>query len=586
MTEKLKNDVMSLHDRFRYMRPDQQGCETLARETAMTYPMAVLLWQRGIKNSKDAENFLSPQLAELPSPFLLKDMDRAVDLVVTALREKWPIYIHGDYDVDGITSSALLTRFFEKLGRKVTCYHPDRLTEGYGLQESFIRAKAPYQKQSALLITVDCGISDFNEVEIAKELGFKVIITDHHLPGDELPKADAIVNPRQKECAFPFQSLAGVGVAFYLAYGIRNRLVEEGDIDRNNAPNLKKLMDLVAMGTVADVMPLTGINRLLVRAGLEIMNQPECTWALALQKQQNNFADRIFTSEDISYRFAPRINAPGRLGQPEIAFELLSCNDPQECDELAIQIEELNQQRRKYEAEALEQVLKECERQEKAGASAFVVYGQFHQGIIGIIASRAVDRFKKPVIVFTDDSSRLGTIKGSGRSIESINLYEVLHACSEAIIQFGGHAMAAGLAVHKDNLNFFSNKFESFVSGLEVHHVPETIINIDHCTFPEEVLEKNFLQQLQLMQPFGNGNPEPVFLFNKPIFNDVGTVKNHLTFTLKSNGKVFKGIGFGMADKIRLVKKNPVQMAFKMKKTVHRGECRFELHTVDIVPAS
>lgn len=572
-----------LHDRFLYTVPDQEQCKVLAQEIEVPYPLAVLLWQRGIRKADHAQDFFSPQLAKLPSPFLLKDMDKAVDIVTTALQENWPIYIHGDYDVDGITSSALLAHFFKKLGRKTVCYQPDRLSEGYGLQESFIRAKSPYQKQSALLITVDCGISDINEVEIAKELGFKVIVTDHHLPGEELPPADAVINPRQEDCDFPFPSLAGVGVAFFLAYGIRNRLVEEGVLEKDKAPNLKSLMDFVALGTVADVMPLTGINRTLVRAGLEIMNQPDCTWALALKKQQDKFYSTVFTTEDISYRFAPRINAPGRLGQPELAFEFLSTDDPEECEEYAIQIEEMNRQRREYEIEALDQIIAECERQESSGVSAFVVYGPFHQGIVGIIASRVVDRFNKPVIIFTDDSSRLGTVKGSGRSVEPINLYDALDACSEAIIQFGGHAMAAGLAIHKDNLQFFTSKFESYISGLDITKEVGTKINIDFCPSPEELLEKRFLHQYQLMQPFGNGNLEPVFLFNNPKFIETGVVKNHLTYALKVNGQVFKGIGFGMADKIKLIKNGPVQFAFKLKTTVYRGESRIELHAIDIV---
>lgn len=583
-TEHFENNIR-LHKRFRYIQPDRDQCNKIAQELEVPYPLAVLLWNRGIRNTKDAQSFLAPQLASLPSPFLLKDMDRAVDLVRTALKDRWPIYIHGDYDVDGITASALLARFFRKLGKEVICYQPDRLTEGYGLQESFLRAKAPYQKQPALLITVDCGISDFDEVNIAKELGFKVIVTDHHLPGEELPSADAVINPQRQDCTFPFPSLAGVGVAFFLAYGIRNRLVEEGELEKENAPNLKGLMDLVALGTVADVMPLTDINRILVRAGLEVMSLPDCIWAKALQKQQNNFTSEVFNSEDISYRFAPRINAPGRLGNPEIAFDLLSTSNMEECLEFAVEIEELNRQRREHESEALDNVLAECDRLEKEGASAFVVHGEFHQGVIGIIASRAVDMFKKPVIIFTDDSSRLGTFKGSGRSIESVNLYKALEACSTAIIQFGGHAMAAGLAIHKDNLQFFTKQFESFIAGLDIKKGAETEIKIDYCPQPEEVLNKLFLQKYKFIQPFGNGNPEPVFLLDKPTLMNIGTVKNHLTFTLKSNDQVFKGIGFSMADKIEIARKGPVQIAFKLKNTIYRGEHRVELHIIDIVPS-
>ena len=588
-TSSLKeNSTITLNERYQYVRPDMESCAQLASDMNLPLPLAVLLGQRGVHNVHDAEDFLSPQLASLPSPFLLQDMDKAVSLVQSALQENWPIYIHGDYDVDGITSSALLARFFKNINTKTVCYQPDRLTEGYGLQETFIRAKAPFQGKTALLITVDCGISDFQEVEIAKELGFKVIVTDHHLPGDKLPQADAVINPQRQDCTFPYSSLAGVGVAFFLACAIRNKLVEEGALEKEKAPNLKMLMDLVALGTVADVMPLTGLNRLLVRAGLEIMNQPDCAWAIALKKQQYNQNNNgPFTSEDISYKFAPRINAPGRLGNPGVAFELLASESPEECNELAIQLEDMNQQRRELEAGALEQVVSACKTQEESGASAFVVDGEFHQGVIGIIASRAVDIFHKPVIIFTEDTSRLGTFKGSGRTVEGINLYDVLSACNSAIIQFGGHAMAAGLAIHKDNLQFFTKQFETAVAKYAVSTGPKATIQIDYPVKPEEVLEKAFLEKYQMLQPFGNMNPEPIFLLNNPTIKEAAVVKNkHLTFALNANGQKFRGIGFGMADKINLILSGSVQMAFKIKNTVYRGEYRVEIHAVDIHPTT
>lgn len=580
----INNDSVQ-QSRFQCYQPERKQCNELARELGVPYLIAVLLWQRGLQSPDDAHNFINPQLASLPSPFLMKDMDKAVALVIQALQENWRIYIHGDYDVDGITSSALLARFFRQIGKKTSCYQPDRLKEGYGLQESFIRAKAPLQNETALLITVDCGISNIREVQIAQDLGFKVIVTDHHMPGSELPSADAILNPRLQECAFPFPSLAGVGVAFFLAYGIRNSLVESGALHKENAPNLKNLMDLVALGTVADVMPLTGINRILVRAGLEVMNQPDCIWALALQKQQNNFTATTFVSEDISYRFAPRINAPGRLGNPELAFALLSSDNSAECAELAAQIEMLNNQRKEHEAEALDQVIAECAEQDKSGASAFVVYGPFHQGIIGIIASRVIDRFNKPVIIFTDDASRLGTFRGSGRSIESVNLYDVIAACSDSVIQFGGHAMAAGLAIHRDNLHFFAKQFETAVAGLSIKDAVENVIPVDYCPTMEEVLNKEFLHYYKKLQPFGKGNSEPVFMVNKPEFIKTNAVKNHLTFEVRSNGQVYRGIGFGMAEKIKLIQNDSVQLAFKLKNTEYRGESRTELHIVELLAA-
>jgi len=583
MTEKnTMNSDKVVQGKFSYARPDRKQCVRFARELHLPYPLAVLLRQRGVQDSRQADGYLNPRLTDLPSPFLMKDMDRAAELVTQALQEDWPLYIHGDYDVDGITGSALLARFFRKLGRDTVCYQPDRLTEGYGLQAGFIKKHAPAEGRTALLITVDCGISDLEEVQLAKELGFKVIVTDHHLPGEILPPADALLNPHRTDCSFPHPELAGVGVAFYLAYGIRKSLVEQGKLDKGKSPNLKQLLDMVALGTVADVMPLTGINRILVRAGLEVMNQPDCNWARALQKQLNRYNSGLLTSEDISYRLAPRINAPGRLGEPELSFHLLSTDDPAGCHELAARIEAVNSRRRELEGKALHEVLLECERQEATGASAFVVHGTFHQGIIGILASRVVDRFNKPVIIFTEDASRDSTVKGSGRSIDGVNLYDVLQTCTESIIQFGGHAMAAGLTVDKNNLQSFIARFTTAVAAMNVREDGGMFIQIDYCPEPEEVLESEFIRLYQKMQPFGNGNPEPVFLFDNPRFMDTGTVKNHLTYTLKSRGQVYRGIGFGMAEKIELIRNGSVQLAFKLKNTVYKGEQRTELHAVDV----
>lgn len=572
--------------RFQWQPPEQETCVCMARELDVPYLIAVLLWQRGVRTPEAAREFLNPQLSALPSPFLMKDMEKAVDLVARSFEENWRIYIHGDYDVDGITSTALLSRFFRRIGKKTVCYHPDRMTEGYGLQEEFIRAKAPVRGETSLLITVDCGISNVNEVKTARELGFKVIVTDHHLPGDELPPADAILNPRRDGCGFPFPGLAGVGVAFFLAYGIRNGLVERGLLDRKKAPNLKSLMDLVALGTVADVMPLTSTNRILVAAGLEVMNQPDCGWAMALHQAQNSdYAATTFCAEDISYRFGPRINAPGRLGNPALAFDLLSADDLSQCRELAAEIEKSNITRREYENAVIEQVQAECESQERQGHAAFVVHGEFHQGVIGIIASRMVDRYRKPIIIFAEDKSRLGTYRGSGRSLESVNLYEVIESCSKSIIQFGGHAMAAGLTIHKDNLRFFTTQFKSAVARLELREEQVNIINVDCNPSADEVLNSEFIKYYRRLEPFGQDNHEPVFMIDNPELANIRTLKNHLAFDLKSNGQVFRGIGFNIADKIQHVRNGPVQLAFKLKKTVYRGENRTELHVVDLLPA-
>lgn len=572
-------DTPDMLIRLRNGSPDLALCGKLAKELNVPLMFSVLLWQRGITTSAEAMDFLHPRLADLPSPYLMKDMKKAVSLVVNAIDNNWPICIHGDYDVDGVSATALLALFFRNLHVRPICYQPDRLTEGYGLQSEFIRRHAPPAGENSLLITVDCGVSSVEEVKLARELGFTVIVTDHHEPPDILPEADALLNPKQPGCDFPTRELAGVGVAFYLAVGIRNFLVEEGALSRDQAPNLKSIMDLVALGTVADVMPVTGINRILVSAGIEIMNQQPNCWVSALQTCISYESSR-FTAEDISYRFAPRINAPGRLGKPELAFELLTCADPVRALELARDIETINRERRELELQATDSVFLECEKQLNNGASGFVVQGDYHPGVIGIIASRVVDRYNKPVIIFTQDRADVTSLKGSGRSIESVNLFETLQLCKDTIIQFGGHTMAAGLTLLKENLPLFIDRFNFAIGEQSAKGTMDRVFMVDYIPTVEELLDDTFLLYYKQLEPFGNGNPEPVFLLENPSVQQVGTTRNHLKYKLPANGTVYHGIGFGLADKISLIQTESSRMAVKLKHATYRGVQRTEIHAL------
>jgi single-stranded-DNA-specific exonuclease len=560
--------------------PDRAVCGRLAREIHVPYLLSVLLWQRGITSGKEALDFLTPQLSDLPSPFLMKDMDAAATLAVRAIAEQWPVYIHGDYDVDGISATALLALFFKSLGISPVCYQPDRLTEGYGVQRDFLVRHAPGNSRNGLLITVDCGVSAVDEITLAREMGYTVIVTDHHEPPEILPPAHALVNPKQKGCPFPFQELAGVGVAFFLAAGIRGHLIKKGMLDKNNAPNLKQLMDLVALGTVADVMPVTGINRILIKAGLEVMNQRPSRWVAALQPVKRDDAGPI-RAEDLSYRFAPRINAPGRLGKPELAFELLTCTSASRARELAETVESLNRERRQLEMQALDEVFRECALQQSRGTNGFIVYGDYHPGVIGIIASRVVDRYGKPVIIFTDDRTEQ-VVKGSGRSVGSINLYDVLRACGDSLITFGGHAMAAGMTVEKENLPFFAERFNYIVSQQKPEREAVTRIMADCRATPEEILDGEFLRYYSQLEPFGYGNPEPIFLLEEPKVSKPEVVKNHLRYRVESNGSYYHAIGFDLADRRGMFDSGSIRVAVKIRKTMYRGVKRTEFHTVDV----
>lgn len=558
-------------------------CQKLAQEMNIPVGVAILLFQRGITDTKQAASFLYPKLTGLPSPFLMHGMDKSVELVMQAYKQQGDILVHGDYDVDGISGTALLAQFFASLGITATCYQPNRLTEGYGLQKKIIDQHKPGLKGKSLLITVDCGISSHAEIQFARENGYKVIVTDHHLLPDILPEADAILNPKQPDCNFPYEDLAGVGVAFFLAMGVRSRMVEQGLITRDNAPGLKDLLSLVALGTVADVMPLTGVNRILVRAGLEVISKRSVPWTWALCDRAG-LKEGAVTAGDISFRLAPRINAPGRLGKPESAFQLLTSTETVAALELADTLEEINRQRRLLESETIDLILQECAQQDSKGYDGLVVHGDYHPGIIGIIASRITDEFGKPVFILTDDPAGQHILKGSGRSVEHIHLYEILKECSDTLIQYGGHAMAAGLTVKKDMLPQFKEEFNISVSkakaGLKIQK--EEKIAVDYVVGEAEVFDTKFMQYYQLLEPFGSGNPEPVFLVKGQQMNGLKIIYNHLKYSVNVNGVRYKGIGFGMADKFDLAQNNPVDILFKLKKNVFRGEESIEFHAINI----
>lgn len=567
---------------------DKEFCRKLSDDMQIPYGIAELLCQKGIITSKDATAFLYPQLSHLPSPFLMKDMQAAVDVIMQAIKKQSYILIHGDYDVDGISGTALLANFFNSLNIPTTCYSPNRLLEGYGLQQHIIEKYHPKNENTALLITVDCGISSFDEVQFAKNKGYDVIITDHHEPPDILPEADAILNPKQSECVFPCDELAGVGVAFYFAMAIRSKMVELGTLDKETAPKLKELLGLVAMGTVADVVPLTGVNRILVKAGLEVISKRSIPWTWALCDRAGLREGQVCAG-DIAYRLGPRINAPGRLGKPDSAFNLLTSNNTVKASDLADILEKINLERRQIEQESIDEIIEDCSQQDQKGRFGLVAFGNYHPGIIGVIASRIVDMFNKPVIILTEDASGPEVLKGSGRSIKQLNLFEALENCSEALLQHGGHAMAAGMTIKKENLDLFRALFDRVVS--EVLHSQEEDISkpeivADFCVDNEEIFDNTFFHYYQLMEPFGNGNPEPIFLLENQVMLKPGVIHNHLKYSIKLNGRVYKGIGFGMADKLSLVQDYPVNLLFRLKKNVYRGVENIEFHAVDIYASS
>ena len=556
-----------------------------AEDLGLPRPLISLLADRGLFGRRAIESFLQPKLADLPSPFLMKDMDRATEIFLASLRNNHPVVIYGDYDVDGTCSIALLVTFLRLLNMQASWYLPNRLTEGYGLHVEAIERLAAEINGPALLITVDCGITACQEIEVARSLGFETIVTDHHLPPDDLPPAGAILNPKQQDCGFPFDDLAGVGVAFFFLIALRSRLVENNYWSVKSAPNLKGFLDLVALGTVADVMPLIHTNRILVRAGLEVLAGRSRPGLWALCEQAGINWGRV-TTEDISYRLAPRINAAGRLGTPDLAVQLLVCKTATRAVELAAALEEANNQRKKIAAQALEKAISLGRKQVEDQVSALVLNDSWHAGIVGIVAAQLVDLYRIPVIIFADDQSGApDQLKGSGRSVPGIHLYETLKECEEYIEQYGGHKMAAGLVIQRDNLENFTHAFRKSVArSMKTKancHTEHLEVEADYRAENNDIFETDFLEQYLKLEPFGEANPEPIFRLDNPRLFNISTIREHLRFMLAAGDKTLSGIGFGLGEHEE-VAAHPATLYFKLKNITFRGVARWEIHMVSI----
>jgi len=547
-----------------------------------------ILYHRGFTTLHEVRDFLYPQLATLPAPETMKGMQQAVRCILETCRANGPIFIHGDYDVDGITATALLKSFFREIGIETVAYIPNRLEEGYGMSIASINrllAQAD-QVRGGLLISVDCGITAVDEVVHAQKLGLRIIITDHHEPKNVLPAADAILNPQQPGCTFPFPLLAGVGVAFFLIIALRKAFVESGVVALSSMPNLKKYLDLVALGTVADVVPLIGINRILVHAGLEVLSAKSRIGVFCLC-ECCGIAGRQVLAEDIAFKLAPRINASGRLGCPQVGLALLSTGSREEAMQAAQALETMNGQRKELELSMYSVIDEQCNLQVLEGLSGLTVYQEdCHPGVVGILASKNVDRYHRPVIIFTDDfkGGSGEYLKGSGRSVAGVDLLHILQQCAAWIEQFGGHAMAVGLTIKRSNLEAFRQSFHGQASQHdEVIRKSSMMQRIDHQFHDKEALTGEFVQALQLMQPFGEGNPEPKFLLANELVLHPKDIKGHLAFQVRVNGYFFPGIGFNLADSTRNFQE-PVDVVFQLKRSWFKGVGRDQIQVLHLVP--
>lgn len=507
--------------KYRSSAPPADQEQRLSQSLEISPLLVRLLWARGLRSSQDMDLFLAPNLRHLALPDQWPGLKIAAKVITQALQSGKKPAVWGDYDVDGITSTALLLMFFQ--ARKITsAYHiPHRQSEGYGLNIPGIEALAA--KGVGLLITVDCGIGNLREVARAKELGMTVVISDHHLPGPELPVADAVMNPKLAACPCPH--LAGVGVAFLLA-AVLNKMLPGEHLD------MRQFLDLVALGTLADVVELTGQNRILVKNGLEILQEGKRPGIFALKEVCGYKPTAVLDEDRVGFGLAPRINAAGRLGHAETALQLLLAEDLSSARELAKELDSYNTQRRKIGREIFEQAQNMAK--EQADQCGIVLYDpNWHEGVIGIIASKIAETYYRPAIVLTNDES--GGLKGSGRSIPEFHLHEGLIQCKNLLTGFGGHSQAAGLRLHADSLNDFRQRFDSVAGQSFAHLAPKPTLLVD-ATLGFDQVDFDLLKELDLLAPFGPDNPKPVFMSPQLVVRHrkaVGT--EHVFLDLRDN---------------------------------------------------
>ncbi|MBW2367815.1 MAG: single-stranded-DNA-specific exonuclease RecJ [Deltaproteobacteria bacterium] len=497
-----------MEKRYHISEPDKQTVTTLIKDLKCHPVIAVILVNRNIHTPEAAEAFLAGSLSNLRPPFKMKGMDAAVRRIQKALIENEKILIFGDYDVDGVTATALLYQFLSGLGARVSYYIPHRTKEGYGLRAGHIH-KIAVTGKSNLIITVDCGADSHEAVQTAAEAGIDVIITDHHLLPDTAPPAVAVINPKQADCPAGFDMLAGVGVAYALLISLRSHLRAEGFWKSTPEPNLKDLSDLVALGTVADVVPLRDDNRILAKTGLTVIDGTNRPGLVALCETAG-LKDKKPTAEDIAFRLAPRINAAGRMAHATAAVKLLITSDMTQARRIANMLNRLNTRRQSVEQQMTNQILTYIQSNPTIlqKNSLVLKHPQWHEGILGIVASKLADRFYRPVVLI---SLRNKIGKGSARSIPGYHLYNGLKQTRHHLVSFGGHAMAAGLQIEPDRIASFWKEFDACVTRDTTAQDFLPPVNIDHMLSLNDITPE-LVTALESLQPFGEQNPEPLFM--------------------------------------------------------------------------
>jgi single-stranded-DNA-specific exonuclease len=533
-------------------RTNSEFLDYLSSKASISPVLAQVLVNRGIKDVASIRDFLYPSLDNLHDPFLMPDMERAVERLKIAIDRNETIFIHGDYDADGITSTALLMIILKEFGLKTFYHIPNRTTEGYGLSPLGIqKARAC---ETTLIVTADCGISSVEEVLSARSMGMDVIITDHHEPSESLPDAIAVINPHRVDSTYPFKYLAGVGVVFKLIQAL-NR---DSRFKIQNS-KLEELLDLVALGTIADSVPLVGENRIFAVFGLKEINKATCRTGIKALKGVSGVNNKELHSGLLSYTLIPRVNAAGRLDDAGQVVELFLTDNESKAQNIAALLEEQNRKRQKIENEVLKSALEMID-PDRLDSAIVLSSPEWHPGVIGIVASRLVDMFYRPIFLFSIKES---IAKGSARSIPPLNLYKAIADCSDILIGFGGHRQAAGLKLATENLSIFKEKIINIVERKLSDSDMIPVLEIDAAVKFSDI-NFNLIKELSLLEPYGDSNKEPVFGAKGARIVDLKIVgNNHLKMQLRQESINIDTIGFNMGNQLEKIEiDSPLDVAF------------------------
>ncbi len=552
-------------------------CLKLSQALNISQIVAQVLINRGFETPEKAQLFLSARLQDLHSPFLMKDMEKAVGRIISAIKNNEKVYIYGDFDVDGITATAVMILFLREVNINVSYYIPKRLKEGYGLNVNAV--KEIKENGASLLITVDCGISDVHAVEYAHNNNIDVIVTDHHEIPDNSSDAYAIINPKQLGCGFPFKGLAGVGVAFNLIIGLRKKLRELGFWQNGLEPNLKDYLDLVALGTIADIVPMIDENRIFAKNGLKVIAKGKRPGIKAL-KDVSGIPDGEVDSTMVAFRLAPRMNASGRLSDAEDVVRLLISTTYEEAYSLAKKIDNENTQRQKIGRKILADAKEMIGKAEDFKGPLILSSPGWHQGVVGICASRLSDEFFVPTVLLAIDD-QTGDARGSARSISGFDIYSAIKKCESDLKAFGGHKAAAGLTLAADKIDSFSKNFTKIVKDELADKNFTPIIEVD-AEISLDMLTYDVLQELENLSPFGPDNPQPVFSsYDINYYSSMTVGKGHLKIKIKEDDQLFDAIGFNMASRYCL-KDEKIRLAFIPQIHFYNGEKSIQLNLKDI----